>query len=390
MAIADVQEYAHLTDEEITRIGQEFDAIRQEVTASLGADDAAYIRRLIYIQRRLAVAGRAALFASALPPAWVAGTALLATAKILENMEIGHNVMHGQWDWMNDPEIHSGTWEWDTTCPADQWKHSHNFVHHTFTNVLGKDNDVGYGILRVTREQKWSPVNLGQPVYNALLALLFEWGVALHDLDLASIRTGKKDPVEMKRQLRGIWRKIRRQVGKDYVVFPLLSGPAFASTLAANATANVIRNLWSYMIIFCGHFPDGAEKFTEQELESETKAQWYLRQLLGSANFTGGRLLHVMSGSLGYQIEHHLFPDLPSNRYPQIAERVRDICERYRLPYTTGSLPRQYGQTLRTILRLSLPGRGASRPDPTPGPRRGRAEELDRHRGTLAPQAAVA
>ena len=56
-------------------------------------------------------------------PASVAGATLLALHKILENMEIGHNVMHGQWDWMNDPEIHSSNWEWDTAQPAEQWKH---------------------------------------------------------------------------------------------------------------------------------------------------------------------------------------------------------------------------------------------------------------------------
>ena len=103
-------------------------------------------------------------------PAWSPARRCSALAKILENMEIGHNVMHGQWDWMNDPEIHSSNWEWDTAQPAEQWKHSHNYVHHQFTNVLGHDNDIGYGILRMAREQKWHPVNLGQPVYNALLA----------------------------------------------------------------------------------------------------------------------------------------------------------------------------------------------------------------------------
>jgi fatty acid desaturase len=390
MAISDVATFAHLTDADVEALGREFDAIRRDVEESRGADDAAYIGRVISVQRRLMVAARLTLFASAFPPAWVAGTTMLAAGKILENMEIGHNVMHGQWDWMNDPEIHSGTWEWDNTCPADQWKHSHNFVHHTFTNVLGKDNDVGYGILRVTSDQKWHPVNLGQPVYNALLALLFEWGVALHDLDIESIRKRQKDPLDLKRQLKGIWRKVRRQVAKDYVIFPLLSGPNFLTTLSANVTANLVRNLWSYMIIFCGHFPDGAEKFTEEELEDESKAEWYLRQLLGSANFEGSRFLHVMAGSLGYQIEHHLFPDLPSNRYPEIAERVRALCEKYDLPYTTGPLFRQYGQTLRTIFRLSLPTTSISPGPGSPRPRRADPHELRNHTGTLAPQAAVA
>ena len=370
MAISDVATFAHLSDADVEALGREFDAIRQDIEESRGTEDAAYIGRIISIQRRLMVAGRLTLFASAFPPAWVAGTTMLAAGKILENMEIGHNVMHGQWDWMNDPEIHSGTWEWDNTCPAEQWKHSHNFVHHTFTNVLGKDNDVGYGILRVTSDQKWHPVNLGQPLYNALLALLFEWGVALHDLDIVTIRKRQKDPTELKRQLKGIWRKVRRQVSKDYVIFPLLSGPNFLTTLSANVTANVVRNVWSYMIIFCGHFPDGAEKFTEEELQDENKAEWYLRQLLGSANFEGSRFLHVMAGSLGYQIEHHLFPDLPSNRYPEIAERVRALCEKYDLPYTTGPLLRQYGQTLRTIFRLSLPTKSISPGPDSPRPRR--------------------
>jgi fatty acid desaturase len=392
MAISDVALFAHLSTEDVEALGREFDEIRRDIEAARGEKDAAYIRKMIYIQRRLVVAARITLFASMFPPAWVAGTTMLAAGKILENMEIGHNVMHGQFDWMNDPEIHSGTWEWDTTCPADQWKHSHNFMHHTFTNVVGKDNDVGYGILRMTKDQKWHPANLGQPVYNALLALLFEWGVALHDLDIEAIRKREKDPVEMKRQLKGIWRKVRRQVGKDYVIFPLLTGPAFATTFTANFTANIIRNLWTYTIIFCGHFPDGAEHFTEEQLEHETKAEWYLRQLLGSANLEGNRFFQVMAGSLGYQIEHHLFPDLPCNRYPEIAVRVKDLCEKYKLPYTVGPLRKQYGQVIRTITKLSLPGKSSATPSPQPPVRARRAtpEELRLHRGPVPPQAAVA
>ena len=306
------------------------------------------------------------LLFSLFPPAWFVGTAGLSVAKILENMEIGHNVMHGQWDWMNDPEIHSSNWEWDTAQPAEQWKHSHNYVHHQFTNVLGYDNDIGYGILRMAREQKWHPANIGQPVYNAMLATLFEWGVALHDLDIERIRKGEKDPQEMKRQLRQIVKKGRNQILKDYVVYPLLAGPAWLSTMKANAIANLMRNVWSYVIIFCGHFPDGAMHFTEEEIEDETRSEWYLRQILGAANFQGGPLLHIMSGNLGFQIEHHLYPDLPSNRYAQISEKVRALCDKYDLPYTTGPLYRQYGQALRTIVKLSLPNSWTSSDQPEP------------------------
>jgi fatty acid desaturase len=149
--------------------------------------------------------------------------------------------------------------------------------------------------------------------------------------------------------------KIGRQAVKDYVLFPALSRSRWRRTLAANATANLLRNLWAYVVIFCGHFPDGAEKFTPDVLEHETRAEWYLRQMLGSANFKAGRLLAFSSGNLCYQIEHHLFPDLPSNRYAQIAVRVRALCDKYDLPYTSGSLVHQYLLTLRTIHKLALP-----------------------------------
>ncbi|MBD8608585.1 fatty acid desaturase [Aeromicrobium sp. CFBP 8757] len=360
MAFSDVREYTHLSDEEIEAIGAELDEIRREVEASRGQADRDYVTRVITLQRRLAAAGRITLFASFFPPAWLLGTLMLGSAKILENMEIGHNTMHGQWDWMNDPEIHSSNWEWDTTQPAEQWKHSHNYIHHQFTNVLGHDNDVGYGILRMSRDQKWTPYNLGQPIYNFMLAAFFEYGVALHDLDIESIRKGEKDPKLLKKQLKQIGDKIGKQALKDYVMFPALTGPFFLQTLTANFTANIMRNFWSYMIIFCGHFPDGAVHFTEEELEDETRAEWYLRQMLGSANFDGGKFLHLMSGQLGYQIEHHLFPDLPSNRYAAISVKVKDICKRYDIPYTTGPLYKQYGQTLRTIMKLSLPNRRTS------------------------------
>ena len=373
MAIADVAEYAHLTPEEVEQIGRELDAIRAEIEESRGASDAAYINRVITTQRWMAAIARIGMIASAPLPAKVrrpvvaASAVSLGLAKILENMEIGHNVMHGQWDWMNDPEIHSSTWEWDTGQPAEQWKHSHNYIHHQFTNVLGFDNDIGYGVLRMAREQKWHPVNLGQPVYNALLAGLFQWGVALHDLDLEAIRKGEKDPKEMKRQLRQIAKKGRNQIVKDYVLYPALTGKRWKETLKANASANLMRNLWAYLIIFCGHFPDGALHFTEDELDDETRAQWYLRQILGTANFEGGKLLHVMSGNLGYQIEHHLYPDLPSNRYAEIAPRVRALCDKYDIPYTTGPLHRQYGQVLRVIMKLSLPNRFTSDDKPPTG-----------------------
>jgi fatty acid desaturase len=355
-----VNPIAHLTPEDIEQIGVELDAIRQDVLDERGEVDAAYIRKIVDVQRKLELGSRAVLLASIFPPAWVAGTVGLSIAKILENMEIGHNVMHGQWDWMRDPKIHSTTWEWDNASTSDGWKHSHNEVHHTYTNIVGKDNDLGYGIMRVDEDQRWHPMYLAQPLWNFINACFFEYGIAAYDLELGrnlSLPKERRSP-EFAKNLKKTLAKIRRQATKDYVVHPALSLPtgSFLPTLAANFTANLVRNVWSHSVIMCGHFPEGVETFEKKSIDpDETRGDWYVRQMLGSANISGSKAMHLMTGNLSHQIEHHLFPDLPSRRYAEVAPRVRALFEKYDLNYHNDPLPKQVFSAWHKVVRLSLP-----------------------------------
>src|SRR4051794_27301311 len=212
-----------LTEEQIEALGREFDQLHEEVKADLGDRDAAYIRGIIALHRRLGLIARMELLGASFVPAWVIGTATLSLAKILENMEIGHNVLHGQWDWMNDPVINSSTWDWDTASTSEAWKHSHNYTPHTYTNIRGKDRDLGYEIMRIDPHQPWYPIYLLQPLYNLALMAFFEWGVALHDLDLEAIRAGEKSKAQLWDELKGIGRKARAQIKKDYIAWPALS-----------------------------------------------------------------------------------------------------------------------------------------------------------------------
>ncbi|GAA1908036.1 acyl-CoA desaturase [Nocardioides lentus] len=351
---------AHLTEADIEAIGVELDAIRQDVIDDRGEKDAAYIRRVVDVQRKLELGSRAVLLGSALPPLWVLGTVGLSVAKILENMEIGHNVMHGQWDWMRDPKIHSTTWEWDNASTAEGWKHSHNEVHHTYTNIVGKDNDLGYGIMRVDEDQKWVPLYLAQPLWNFINACFFEYGIAAYDLELGKnlAQPKEKRSEDFKRRAKNTVRKIRKQATKDYVVNPALALPlgGFLPALAANFTANVVRNVWSHSVIMCGHFPEGVETFERAAIpEKETRGEWYVRQMLGSANITGSKFMHLMTGNLSHQVEHHLFPDLPSNRYAEVAPRVKALFDKYDLRYHSAPLPQQVGSAWHKVVRLSLP-----------------------------------
>jgi linoleoyl-CoA desaturase len=215
-------------------------------------------------------------------------------------------------------------------------------------------------VLRVTRDEPWKPRNVLNLVINTVLALQFEWGIALQHLELRKMRDPQTRDATVVR-LTELSTKAARQLAKDYAVYPALTAlspkAGFGSTLKANLTANVIRNIWANAVIFCGHFPDGAEKFSVTDLAGEGRGQWYLRQMLGSANIDAGPALAFLTGNLSYQIEHHLYPDLPSRRLAEIAVRVRQICAKYDLPYTTGPLPVQYAKTWRTIAKLSLPDR---------------------------------
>ena len=364
MAITDIEAFAHLTDADIDALAIELDAIRTDIEDALGESDARYIHRTIAAQRSLEVAGRVLLAFGSKRTFWWAGTAALTVAKIIENMEIAHNVLHGQWDWMNDPEIHSSTWEWDMVGASKHWRITHNVAHHKYTNILGMDDDVGYGLLRVTRDDPWTPRNLFNVVFNSMLAVGFEWGIGLQHLEFRQIFAADTRAATVVR-LRELSVKAGRQLAKDYLVYPALTAlsprnfgrAGFTATLKANLTANVLRNLWANAVIFCGHFPDGAEKFTTTDMAGESRGQWYLRQMLGSANIDAGPAMAFMTGNLSYQIEHHLYPDLPSRRLAEISVRVRQLCDKYDLPYTSGPLLVQYAKTWRTIAKLSLPDR---------------------------------
>jgi linoleoyl-CoA desaturase len=302
--------------------------------------------------------------------------------------------------------------------------------------------------MRIDPHQPWHPAYLLQPIYNLLLMALFEWGVALHDLDLDAVRAGEKSQKEVLKDLKGISVKARQQVVKDYIAWPVISGliagavtyavkasglddklptprkskrararaklqgartraerralaswpggklagrqahemaklesletpmasaidvarSTYKRTAYANVASNIIRNVWAYAIIFCGHFPDQTYTFSQEETEEESRGARYVRQLIGAANIEGGPLFHVISGNLGYQVEHHLYPDMPSTRYGEIAPQVREICKRYELPYNTGPFMQQLGMVQRTILRLAFPG---GKPRPKPGPYEG-------------------
>lgn len=342
-------------------LAKQLNEIQSTTMAKVGEQDANYIRLVIVMQRVLEWSGRILLVLGFVTPwLWLVGVLALATAKILDNMEIGHNVMHGQYDWMNDKHINSKAYEWDIACDGKSWNRVHNFEHHTYTNIIGKDRDFGYGLLRLSNDFRWRVKNLWQFITYLNLSMLFQWGVSYHELAAERVFFGKKKEnrdykvphSELKTRF---FSKGARQLIKDYLIFPLLAGPFFLWVFVGNLIANLLRNLWTSTIIFCGHFTGDVKTFSEKECENETKGQWYYRQALGSSNIKGSKWFHVLTGHLSFQIEHHLFPDMPAKRYREIAPKVQKVFREHGIQYNTGSFFKQYGSVVKRILRYSLP-----------------------------------
>ncbi|MBC7632887.1 acyl-CoA desaturase [Aeromicrobium sp.] len=339
-----------LTYEQLEEFGDELDAVRQRVLDDLGQADANYIRRVIRVQQTAEVLGRITIFAGVFSIwALVAGVLLLGLSKILDNMEIGHNVMHGQYDWMNDPIVDGKRYEWDNMANAQDWKRGHNFLHHTYTNIHGMDRDIGYNLLRIDGDQPWYGTHRFNLPLAFVLMMVFEWGVMYHGVELDQYLQGKISKTDFQARKKRAGQKIRKQVFKDYIAYPALGlalvpfvgWSAPLAILGANVAANIIRNIWTFSIIFCGHFPAEVKTFAEEDAQNESRGQWYLRQILGSANISGSKPFHVLTGNLSYQIEHHLFPDIPARRYPEVAVDVHRLVEQYGLQYNTGRLSKQ-------------------------------------------------
>jgi NADPH-dependent stearoyl-CoA 9-desaturase len=354
------------TMEELNAFEQELTSIGNEARARVGDEDARYITRVLHFVRITETLGRALLMFGWFPPTWLLGAFLLGISKIVDNMELGHNVMHGQFSWMNDPRFHGDGFEWDNTCPKEEWRHAHNYVHHQFTNVIGKDRDFGYGLLRLTTDLRWSWLHPFQLLLTGLLAGFFELFVAIHDMQLDKVVIGRKKWADVQPQWKLVRAKIWRQFSKDYIFWPLVGlavGAAFGmgtdvalAVLVGNVVGNLIRNVWAWAIIFCGHFTDDIYTFNRESIVNETRGQWYLRQILGSSNIKGGKIIHFLSGNLSHQVEHHLFPDLPANRYIEIAPKVQAVCKKYGIPYNTGYFIPQLLTVIKRVARYSLPG----------------------------------
>lgn len=342
----------------IEAFGLEIEALRREVEQQLGEDDAAHIRAIGKLSRRLEITGRSLLHFSFEPLAFSAGTLALWAHKSLELMEIGHMALHGAYDGLPDVgRFESQSFYWKAPIDEASWRIGHNVRHHQYTNIAGKDPDLNFAALRLSPRIPYRAAHAAQPVSNLFSWFGFATAINLHVTGILDLYVERGEPTVVPDRSRATAQAAHRKfVAKwlryylrEYGLFPLLAGPFAPKIALGNWLSELARDLHAAAIIYCGHV--GASDFPE-DTEPQSRAAWYAMQVEAARDVEMPDWLSILCGGLNFQIEHHLFPRMPPNRLRQIAPRVRAICETYGIQYRTDSWPRTLRSVLRELRRL--------------------------------------
>ena len=346
----------HLDEAALEALAADLDVIRRREMADRGEADAAYIRRVAAVATALQVGGRVAIALGRRRPVWWAGVLGVAAGRVIEAMEIGHNVLHGQYDWMRDPRFDSSTYEWNMTAPADQWRHAHNVVHHVNANVAGVDRDLGYGVVRITDDQPWKPSHLGNPAAALFLALLFDQAIGFYDLEAERQALGLVDPDEARAKFEASLAKLKRQMLRDFVLVPLLAGKAAPRALAGSVgrpgdrqRVGLRHHLLRPLPVRHGDLPARRPRGRDP------------RPLVRAPDPRGRQhpgLVPVPRADREPEPPGRAPPvSRPARRAGTATSppRSRRCAARYGLPYNSKRFSRQFGSVLWRIVRMSLP-----------------------------------
>lgn len=281
------------------------------------------------------------------------GVILYILHTLLEFSELGHNIMHGGYNHLpNAGQYHSDKFEWNFLIDPEEWKTMHHQNHHPFTNIVGKDHDIGYSFMRFFAAQSWYGHNAIQPAIFALMTFS-SLPFTIFTATSAARTQGRK--VFSRATFAKSIALVKKHALRNYVKEPLAAKPTrMLHTLMGNYLGATLGSDLVAFILALEHHAPNVKLFADTG-DHETEEQYFVRQIYGTTNFTPSQQLNayfkkilerevyfanrpdfeVFYGGLATHLEHHLFPDLPCNRQREIVEDVKTILAKYDLPYHT-------------------------------------------------------
>ncbi len=284
---------------------------------------------------------------------------------------VTHPILHGAYDKVpNIPYAYTKAgyarglnryWHWLDWIKPEAWEFEHNIMHHYH---LGEDDDPD----NVERNMKWlTESKIPMPVRYLLIGVLAAtWKFTYYAPNTLRIlenkeRRKRKEP-EIKVYQFSPFEKNGLELWKNYylpyglgkfILLPLLFWFPFAWVGVVNAfvillLSELIANVHSFIVIVPNHSAEDIYQFSKPH---KSQGEFYLRQIMGSVNYnTGTDLIDFGQGFLNYQIEHHLFPNMPHSFYQQMQPIVKDICQKYDLEYRQESVWKRAWMTVELMV----------------------------------------
>ena len=348
-----------VSDIDLRGLAADVSALRKQLLQELGPEDYAHLKRVERWGRACTVAGYATAWIAPNPVSML----LLSVGNFVRWAGVTHPISHRGYDRIEAvPSRHTSEGfakgrrrflDWMDWIVPEAWHHEHDVLHHY---RLGEDGDPD----QVERNLEWLrrsklPLPLKYAVVAGFAAI---WKPAYYaPTTLKALRRENRRKVgenpedeslldwrmwlPLTSQGRELWARsylpyIAARFGAIPALFAPLGALAVANVWLNSAGAEVLTNLYSFLMIVPNHAGDDPLRFDEP---AQGKGVFHLRQITGSVNYrSSGPVTDFLQGWLNYQIEHHLFPDVPLSQYRKIAPQVRQICEKHGIPYREESV----------------------------------------------------
>jgi len=298
------------------------------------------------------------------------GVVLMGIGNLSRWANVAHPILHGAYDKV--PNIpfrytkkgfaagHRRWLDWFDWIKPEAWAYEHNIMHHYHLGELDDPDNV-------EKDVKWIH-DMKVPIFVKYLVVLFFaslWKVAYYGPNTLRILKNKEriakglEPTTdyevspFTRNGKELWLSYFLPYGLFRFAFlPLLFLPfgmqAVSSALIFMLLVELYANLHSFLVIVPNH---SAEDIYQFSTPHKTQGEFYLRQIMGSVNYnTGNDVIDYLHGFLNYQIEHHLFPNMPLSFYQEMQPIVKEICKKHNLEYRQESVFKRMIMTLELMV----------------------------------------
>jgi len=374
-------EYARYEDVDKEQLEKDIDAIK-ETMEPVGEEDFQHLLKMERWGRIATFSGYGLILLLAIIEAisgvgsllfWTVGIVaaiLISTGNVARWANVTHPILHGAYDKVpNIPERYTRKHfakgsrrfiDWLDWIKPDAWSYEHNIMHHYH---LGEKDDPD----NVERNLQWltqSKIPMWLR-YIIIYGFATMWKFLYYAPNTLRILENKKRKEQDKLEVTDYQLDPRTKNGLElwmeyylpyaiikFLVFPMLFLPfgtqAVINALIIIVIAELLANLHSFIVIVPNHSAEDIYMFSEP---SKSTGEFYLRQIMGSVNYnTGSDFKDFLHGFLNYQIEHHLFPNMPSSYYQKMQPIVKEICKKHNLEYRQESVFKRAKMTIELMV----------------------------------------